>query len=329
MFKKAIILLPLFIFLMYGSLEVRVKDISYIQGIRKNQIRGYGLVVGLAGTGDSAGNNVTRATLNNFFNNIGLSVGEGAYKTKNMAVVIVTADIEGFVANGERLSVSVASIGDAKSIEGGVLLQTPLKAADGQTYAVAQGAVVVSSKESGLTVGEIPDGAIAERELTSEYLSEDKFTLVLNNADFQTMNNLVEAISSEFSTISLNPMDSKSLEVSIPKEFTNHVEFVSRLQSLSLNMENKAKVVIDERSGVVVMGEDVRVSAIGLSVGSIKIRVGKDENPPNRNNAIEESTDVETLIGSLNDLGIDVKDVIQVLLALKKAGAINAEILVR
>ena len=318
---------------------VRVKDISYLKGVRKNQLKGYGLVVGLAGKGDSAQNPLTKATLKNFFDTIGVSVDETRMTTKNVAVVMVTADIDGFINEGDRISVMASSVGDAKTLAGGMLLQTALKGADGVTYAVAQGSIIVpEGRNTVTTVGTVPMGAIVEKTLTSDFIENGAFTVVLSASDFKTINNIAAAIRGQFADAPLTQNDAKSITVSIPSNFiSNTVEFISKVQELEVEMDTTAKVVIDERTGVIVMGEDVRVSSAGVSVAGIKIKIdaaaaadagGTPSAKKKPNQTIPDGASVKSIVDNLNELGVDVKDIIQVLLALKSAGALNAEIIV-
>ncbi|MBI4977761.1 MAG: flagellar basal body P-ring protein FlgI [Spirochaetes bacterium] len=345
MLKRILLPLALIAFIAgaaYPKATVRVKDISFLKGVRKNQLKGYGLVVGLAGKGDSAQNPLTKATMQNFFDNLGIAVNDARMTTKNVAAVMVTADIEGFIAEGDRITVQAASIGDAKTLSGGVLLQTALKGADGVIYAVAQGNVAVTDGKGAVTtVGTVPDGAIIEKALVSDFLENGSFTLVLRAPDFKTANNVREAIQTRYADAGVVPIDAKSIGVAIPtNSLSNAVDFISKVQELEIEQDVSAKVVIDERSGVIVMGEDVRVSSAAVSVAGMKIKIsdttatqaGADTEGGSKkksaNKVIPDATTVKALVDSMNDLGIDVKDIIQVLIALKTAGALNAEIIV-
>lgn len=343
MVKKILLLSALAVLVtgsLYAKATVRVKDISYLKGVRKNQLKGYGLVVGLAGKGDSAQNPLTKATLKNFFDTVGISVDETRMSTKNVAVVMVTADIDGFINEGDRITVQASSVGDAKTLSGGMLMQTALKGADGITYAVAQGSVIVpEGRNTVTTVGTVPMGAIVEKTLMSDFLENGAFTVVLSSSDFKTVNNIAAAIRGQFADAPLAMNDAKSITVSIPSNFiSNTVDFITKVQDLEVELDTTAKVVIDERTGVIVMGEDVRVASAGVSVAGIKIKIdaassadaagGTPSAKKKPNQTIPDGTSVKAVVDNLNELGVDVKDIIQVLLALKSAGALSAEIIV-
>lgn len=339
---KKPILAALFIIIcsvaVFAKTSARIKDICYIKGIRKNQLKGFGLVVGLDGNGDSTRNPLTKATLENFFDSLGIKVEDEKYQTKNVAVVMISADVDGFIMEGDNIDVQVASVGDAKSLKNGMLLQTPLKGADGKTYAVAQGSLVTpSGKDSSQTVGVIPGGAIVEQQIISDFFNTNNstITLILNRPDFKTMENISVALQDEFgSSLQVKVPDSKRIVVGLPNEYkANLIGFISKLEELEVETDSKAKVVINERSGIVVMGEEVKVSAVGISVAGLKLEVSDDpyglEDEKDANKSYDSSTDVKSIVDNLNDLGVDVKDIIQILIALKDAGAINAEIVVK
>ncbi len=309
----------------------RIKDITYIKGIRKNQLRGYGLVVGLSGKGDSSQNPITKATVENFLNNIGINIESDSFQTKNLAVVIVTTEIDAFAHEGDRITVQVSSIGDAKSLAGGILLQTALKGADDTIYAVAQGPIIVADKKA-LTTASLPQGAIIEKTITSQYIEENTFTLILNNADFKTIQNISTSIKENYPDAAITNSSMKNITVTIPTEYNdNKIEFISLIQALEVESDVNARVVIDEKSGVVVIGEDVRVSSAGISIAGMKIEIdpltGEKKSDPNIK--IDDSTTVEALVNNLNALGVDIKDTIQILIALKNAGALQAEIVLQ
>lgn len=308
----------------------RIKDITYINGIRKNQLRGYGLVVGLAGKGDSSKNPITVATVQNFLENIGINLDSPSFQTKNLAVVMVTAEIDAFAHEGDRITIQVSSIGDAKSLEGGVLLQTALKAADDNVYAVAQGPIIVNG--SSKTTAMLPQGAIIERTITSEYIEGNDFTLVLNHGDFKTIQNITEAITEKYPETTVVPNNMKNITITVPEEYNDKkIEFISLIQEIEVESDNTAKIVIDEKSGVVVIGEDVRVASAGISIAGMKIEIDEltGERKSEPNSVIENSTTVQTLVDSLNALGVDIKEIIQILIALKNAGSLNAEIILQ
>lgn len=325
--SAAILIIFLTSTILTAKTQARIKDISYLKGVRENQLRGYGIVIGLNGKGDSSSNPITKATMQNLMDGIGISLGDAKFQTKNLAVVMVTVDIPPSVNEGDKIGVTVSSIGDAKSLQGGVLLQTALKGADDVIYAVAQGSTIIADLKMPTTAF-VPSGAIVEKNITAEYLDGNKFTLILNNGDFQTVQNISAAIREKFEDITIANNDFKNITLTIPEEYKDRqTEFIALVQETEVETDTVAKVVINEKAGVVVIGEDVRVSSVGVSVAGIKVQVDRDTgNKKNANNVIENSATVKALVDNLDDLGVDIKEIIQILLALKRAGALQADI---
>lgn len=325
--SAAILIIFLTSAILTAKTQARIKDISYLKGVRENQLRGYGIVIGLNGKGDSSNNPITKATLQNLLDGIGISLGDAKFQTKNLAVVMVTVDIPPSVNEGDKIGVTVSSIGDAKSLQGGVLLQTALKGADDVIYAVAQGPTVIADLKMPTTAS-VPSGAIVEKNITAEYLDGNNFTLVLNNGDFQTAQNISAAIREKFTDITIANNDFKNITLTIPEEYKDRqTEFIALVQETEVETDTVAKVVINEKAGIVVIGEDVRVSSVGVSVAGIKVQVDRDTgDKKTANNVVENSATVKALVDNLDDLGVDIKEIIQILLALKKAGALQADI---
>jgi len=321
-------------------LEVRLREIADIQGVRSNQLMGYGLVVGLKGTGDSA--KFTAQTLANMLTRQGINVPAASAAVKNVASVMVTADLPAFSRPGQRIDVTVSSTGDAGSLAGGTLLMAPLQGPDTQVYAVAQGSVLVggfsvssggsSAVKNHPTAGRIPDGALVEE-------------------DFTTAVRVVHAINEELGEPAAKALDSRTVEVGIPPEFQGRlVELVARLENLPIQLQNKARVVVNEKTGTVVMGAEVRIGAVSIVQGGLSIQVtasSQVSQPAPRSNgktvtteqkdvkveeekvkslSLEPGISVGRLAEMLNNLGTSPRDMIAILQAIKDAGALNAEL---
>ncbi len=337
---------------------VRIKDIADIEGVRGNQLVGMGLVVGLSGTGDKSP--LAQRMIQNLVKKFGLNVTAADIKSKNVAVVTVTANLPPFVRPGQRIDVEVSSIGDAKSLRGGFLLQTPLKAANGKIYAVAQGPVIVggfsvTGQAGGMqknitTVGRIPGGAIVERDVPTEYIYNGRVRLILRTPDFTTANRIARTINKEFGPIA-NAVDAATVEVRIPPRYmSNPVTLLSKLEVLEVKPDVPAKVVVNERTGTIVMGENVRISTVAVAHGNLTVRVtetpqvsqpqpfsqGQTVVTPRTTVAakeekariveFKESATVGDVVKALNAVGATPQDIISILQAIKEAGALHAEL---
>lgn len=355
-----------------GGFGVRVKDLATIEGVRENVLVGYGLVVGLAGTGDSA-NAIpfTRQSLVNMLERLGVNSKDAAaqVKTKNVAAVMVTAKMPSLSRQGSRIDVTVSSLGDAKSLEGGMLLATPLVAADGQTYAVGQGSMVVggfqatardgsSISKNHTTVARIADGAVVERETGFE-LSQlgDKLQFVLKNPDFTTATRLELAINKSFGEDIAKARDNGAVDVSVPERYKPELAaLLDKIENLRITPASEARVVIDEKTGTIVMGENVRIAPVAISHANLTIKIteSKDVSQPFSFNVAGETVAVESstiekidddanhgkfqmvggganlsdLISGLNALGVKPRDIISILQNIKAAGAMQAELVV-
>jgi flagellar P-ring protein precursor FlgI len=327
-----------------------------------------GIVTGLNGTGDKDQTRFTVQALANFFSSQGINVNPAQVKVKNTAMVFVTAEMPAFVRAGQKIDVKVSSTGDAKSLDGGTLIMTPLAANNGMRMASAQGdivlsAVAVSGRQGGTSIvkrhpteGRIPGGAIVEREVQSDFSNLERLRYALLEDDFTTTVLVVDAINEELGEIAAKALDPRTIDVAVPKRFIgNTVELVARLENLSVKMQPKARVVINEKTGTVVMGADVRVSAVSIVHGNMTIQVSSsplpappapspvEATPPaqaraagRRNNApaeaapktlaVEQGVTVGQLAESLNALQITPTDLISILQAIKDAGALAAEL---
>lgn len=338
----------------------RIKDIAKIQGVRGNQLVGYGLVSGLNGTGDSTKSVFTIQSMASMLKNFGVAISASQMQTKNMAAVMVTAYLPPFAKPGDTIDISVSSMGDAKSLQGGVLLQTPLKAANGQVYAVGQGALSVggyaaasggaSQQKNFPTVAMIPGGALVERDVPAQFNDRGSVTLSLNQPDFTTASRIGAAIDYRFGAVSSTP-DPGTVVVNVPPEYgSNTVGFVAALEDIYVIPDNSAKVIINERTGTVVIGGNVTIDEVAVAQGGLTVKIGNktevSQPPPLSggstvvtNNptvdvqeqtasliALPASTSVGDVVRSLNAVGATPRDVIAILQAIKASGALHADL---
>lgn len=343
------------------KVEVRLKEVARLQGVRSNQLLGYGVVVGLDGTGDKDQTKFTVQSLMNLMARQGLTVNPATVKVKNVAAVMVTAELPAFSRTGSRIDVTVSSTGDAKSLAGGVLLMTALQGPDSQTYAVAQGPLLVggfSASAGGAsvtknhpTVGRVPEGALIEREISGSFNARGTLRYSLMEEDFTTAIRVVHAINEELGEKLAQPLDSRTVELQIPKEFQGRaVELVARLENLAVQLQPKARVVVNERTGTVIMGSEVRIGAVSIVQGGLSIMVsstplvsqpapfsqGKtvtatkkdvaavEEKP--KTVSVEPGVSVGKLAEMLNGMGVSPRDMVAILQAIKEAGALQAEL---
>ncbi|EKU72255.1 flagellar basal body P-ring protein FlgI [Selenomonas sp. F0473] len=342
------------------SAVTRIKDISKVQGVRSNQLMGYGLVVGLNGTGDGSSSGETLQSIANMLVNYGVNVDKSVLKLKNVAAVMVTATLPPFVREGDALDVTVSSIGDAKSLRGGTLLQTPLKAGNGEVYVVAQGAVSTGGFTAGRggssvqaafpTVGIAVNAGIVERTVEEDIGSDGHISISLARADFTTASRIAGAINAQYGNIA-QASNPGRVDVAIPTYYRgNVVGFVASLEDLPIRPDNNARVVINERTGTIVMGGDVSVDAVAITQGGITIRIqaNPDVSQPGPfsygNTVVTEDPDVQVseskgstivlpattnvsdIVGALNSVGATPRDTISILQAMKAAGALHAEL---
>jgi flagellar P-ring protein precursor FlgI len=347
-----------------AAAQSRIKDIVDFEGVRENLLVGYGLVVGLNGTGDTLNNAVfTKESLIGMLERLGVNARDTKLKTNNVAAVMVTATLPAFSRQGNRIDVSVAALGDAKNLLGGTLLVTPLLAADGEVYAVAQGNLQVGgftakgaaeSVTRGVpTNGRIPNGAIVEREIPFELASMKQVRLSLRNPDFTTARRISRAVNAFVGETSARVTDPGTVELRIPKTYVNAVvELLTDVEQLRVEPDQVAKVVIDEQAGVIVMGDNVRISTVAIAKGNLTIRItetpqvsqpqpfsntGTTAVVPRTNIQVDEGADkklgvldkgvtLQELVNGINALGIGPRDMITILQAIKAAGALQAEI---
>jgi flagellar P-ring protein precursor FlgI len=340
----------------------RIKDIAAFDGVRDNQLVGYGLIVGLNGSGDSDQTKFPVQSLVNMLERMGVTVNRADIKVKNVAAVMVTATLPPFAKQGTKLDVLVSSLGDAKTIAGGTLIMTPLKGADSQVYAVAQGSILTNSFAFGgqgasatknhPTAGRIPAGALVERELPNVLAGKSSLRLNLAQSDFTTASRIVAAINKTFKGVA-GSSDGGSVMVQIPDEFASRpVEFIAQLENLEVTQDQPARVVVNERTGTIVMGDKVKISSVAVSHGNLTLTIketpkvsqpkplskGETKEVPRtelkvqeeqkRLSLLPEGNTIGDVVRGLNLLGVTPRDLISILQSIKAAGALQAELVI-
>lgn len=345
---------------------VRIKDLVEFDGVRGNDLIGYGLVVGLDGTGDGLRNApFTEEIMTNLLERLGVNVTGERFRPKNVAAVFVTASLPPFSRSGSQIDVTVSAIGDADSLLGGTLIMTPLNAADGQIFAVAQGTIIAggaTAEGDGARVtqgvptsGTIPSGARVEREVDFDLSSLSQLRLALREADFTTASRIENAINSDFGRRVATMLDSGTVNLDVPRTNMQSVAHaLGRIENILVEPERKARVVVDQRSGTIVMGDDVRISRVAVSQGNLTLRIQEQPvvvqpNPFARGRTVAvprttvdiqddegtglaevpEGTSLSEVIAGLNALGVAPRDMIDILKSIKAAGALHAEFVVR
>ncbi len=340
----------------------RIKDVVNIEGVRDNQLVGYGLVVGLNGTGDGLNNSpFTKQSLQAMLERLGVNTRGESMRTGNVAAVMVTANLPAFSTQGSRLDVNVASLGDAKSLQGGTLLVTPLLGADGEVYAIAQGSVTINgfsaagdaaSVVSGVpTTGRISSGGLIEREIGFVLGAQRSLRLALRNPDLTTSRRIALAINDFIGVPCATPEDPATIRLNLPRNFNgNIVDLLTDIEQLVIETDLPAKIVIDENSGIIVMGKDVRVSTVAVAQSNLTVTIAESPtvvqpnplslgqtaveprtdlsvNTTDSNLAVvPESVSLQELVDGLNALGISPRDLIAILQAVKASGALQADI---
>jgi flagellar P-ring protein precursor FlgI len=340
---------------------VKIRDLINVEGVRENPLVGYGIVVGLTRTGDSQQTVFTTQTLANILQRMGAQIPAATARVNNVAAVFVTANLPAFARPGTPLDVTVSSIGDAKSIEGGLLLLTPLYGADGQVYAAAQGPITVGGFAAGgtgaskqmnhPTIGRIPAGGRVERSLTFDFNRLSPVSLVLREPDFSTAGEISGAINREFGRAVATPRDGGRVEVDASATgVANLTDVLARIENLSVAVHRRARVVVNERTGTIVMGKDVRLGAVSILHGSFSVQistqysvsqpatlsdgktmvVGQSElqakDSPAKRLEIGEGASIDQLVGGLQSMGATARDVISILQSIEAAGALEADL---
>ena len=334
----SVALLSVAVCFMFGSTaqaqEVRLKDLVQIRGVRANQIYGLGLVVGLNGSGDSKKSLATNRAAANMLSRLGMQMKEDEIVAGTMAVVMVTAELPPFARNGDKVDVKVSTVGDAKTLAGGNLMVSPLRAADSQIYAVAQGSIVIGKASgSGVhvqTVAIISDGGVVERETSTDFARNGSLTLTLKDQDFTTTQRICDTINAHFRGFYAEATDPSAVKLKLPPSYAGKVvEFVSEMEALKVVADRPAVVVLNERTGTVVMGGDVLVSAVSIAHGDLSIQVGgaNAKDAAGKENIVNVSgTTVASLVKSLNAMGVKPEDLVSILQSLKVAGALKADL---
>jgi len=344
------------------SQAARLKDIATFRGVRPNQLVGYGLIVGLAGSGDGTDAIFTLQSMSSMLEKMGVTVSPEDIKVKNVAAVMVTAELPPFARTGSRLDALVNSIGDAKTLQGGTLLMTPLKGADGLVYAVAQGPVATGGFLVGAssgdkvgknfpTVARVVQGASVEREIPFNLNLNDSLTLALNKPDFTTATRITQSINSAMGNVA-RTQDSGSILVSVPPAFVGNIpNLIAAIETLTVTPDSVSRVVINERTGTVIMGESVRISTVAIAHGNLSMEIrtsynvsqpmpfsdsGRTVVTPDTQTSVKEGkaplqivpsgVSIGDVVRALNALGVTPRDLISILQALKAAGALQADL---
>lgn len=370
---RSLLLLVAILFVPAVAHALRLKDVVSVKGVRENQLVGYGLVVGLKGSGDSK-SEYTGMSMSQMLRQMGVDVKSDLTFSKNVAAVVVTADLPPFARVGSRVDIIVSSIGDAKSLEGGTLLLTPLRAADKKVYVVGQGPLSVggfsaggggaSSSKNHPTIGRVPDGGLVEREVSQDFTNRSAVRLTLHNPDFTTAARISRLINQELGGVYARSRDAATVDVMIPYDFDGSVvDLMARIERLPVENDNSARIVINERTGTIVVGDAVRISTVAIAHGNLTLEikseekkteepvlVGPEQGPvPNqpvlgkKTTTVNETTvkfneegdklltvpegaTLGDVVKGLNTLGVTPRDLINILQALKAQGALQAEL---
>lgn len=352
-----------------GAEGVRIKDLAKLQGVRENALVGYGLVIGLAGTGDSSRSKSTMQSISNTLIKFGVTVDKNDIQSRNVAAVLVTAKLPPFSEIGETIDVQVSSIGDAKSLLGGNLLLTPLNAPNGKIYALAQGSLTVGGykydslgnlvQKNHPTVGIVSKGATVEQETTASYFKQGRFSLLLNESDFTTADRITFALNSNFSDLQASVDNPGKVTVSTTTAMTTSQlnRLLARVENIQVAPDVKARVVVNERTGTIVSGGNVKVSPVTISHGNIKLEIKTDylvsqpefvfrtganvstavvpdteitvEEGEQKSVTISQGTTITELIDSLKAINLTTRDTITILQAIKQSGALHAELVIQ
>ena len=357
------ILVALWFGIFEAQASSRIKDIADFEGVRENQLIGYGLVVGLNGTGDNIKSiNFAKESIISMLDNIGVNARDGQLKSKNIAAVMVTASLPPFARQGTRIDVVVSAMGDAKNLQGGTLVATPLIGANGEVYAVAQGQIATSSISAATggtsvskgvpTSGRIANGAIIENEINFDFDSLEKVTIALRNPDFTTSRRISDAINAMLGEMKAKALDPATVEVDVPEQYKdNLVGLMTKIEQLQVQPDQTARVVIDESSGIIVIGKDVRINKLAIAQGNLTIKITEvpfvsqplpftngqtvvgatsvidvNEDTDSHLSVLESGVNLQELVDGLNALGVTPRDLISILQAIKASGALQADI---
>ena len=362
--RAAVLFSALMLVLQQGLADAaRLKDIAYVQGLRENQLVGYGIVVGLSGTGDGTQAKFTIQSIANLMERMGIiNVDPKQIKVKNVAGVMVTARMPPLAKIGQKIDVVVSSIGDAKSLLGGTLLMTPLKGINGETYAVAQGPMSIGGYSAGgaganvqknhTTAGRIPGGATIEKEIPVNLLAKRELKINLYEPDFTTVSRMVDAINDTLGAEFATPVDAETVKLRIPPEYEGSpVSLMAAIEDVEISPDTTAKVILDERTGTVVMGDNVRISTVAVAHGNLSIQIrenpqvsqpapfarrGRTAVTPNTQIKVNEGggklvllnhgASIGQLVAALNAVGVTPRDLISIMQSIKASGALHADL---
>ena len=352
--------------IVHGEITTRIKDITYVQGVRDNYLFGYGLIVGLQGTGDKTTFKFTRQLAKNVFEKLGALTSTSAFDSDNIAAVLITANVHSFAKPGDRMDVVISSVGDAKSLEGGVLVHTTLQGIDNEVYAVAQGAVSIggynvsgnaeATRKNISTTGYIPGGALIEREIPVHVFFGNAIRLSLKTSDFTTAQRLMNVLNSRYPG-STQAISAAEVEILPPPEFRSIArvtQFIAQIEELPITPDSVARVIINERTGTIVAGENVRISTVAIAHGNLTITINERpevsqpepfapagattevldrttidvEEDESKLNVIPEGASISEIARGLNVLGVTPRDLMAIFQAIKRAGALHAELII-
>ncbi|GAA8564826.1 flagellar basal body P-ring protein FlgI [Helicobacter pylori] len=337
---KRVFLWLIFILAFHKLLAEKIGDIASVVGVRDNQLIGYGLVIGLNGTGDKSGSKFTMQSISNMLESVNVKISADDIKSKNVAAVMITASLPPFARQGDKIDVQISSIGDAKSIQGGTLVMTPLNAVDGNIYALAQG-TITSGNSSNLLSAHIINGATIEREVSYDLFHKNAMVLSLKSPNFKNAIQVQNTLNKVFGNKVAVALDPKTIQITRPERFSM-VEFLALVQEIPINYSAKNKIIVDEKSGTIVSGVDIIVHPIVVTSQDITLKITKEplndsKNTQDLDNSMSLDTAHNTLssngksitiagvVKALQKIGVSAKGMVSILQALKKSGAISAE----
>ncbi|WP_187901361.1 flagellar basal body P-ring protein FlgI [Helicobacter pylori] len=337
---KRVFLYLIFVLAFHKLLAEKIGDIASVVGVRDNQLIGYGLVIGLNGTGDKSGSKFTMQSISNMLESVNVKISADDIKSKNVAAVMITASLPPFARQGDKIDIHISSIGDAKSIQGGTLVMTPLNAVDGNIYALAQGAIV-SGNSNNLLSANIINGATIEREVSYDLFHKNAMTLSLKNPNFKNAIQVQNTLNKVFGNKVAIALDPKTIQITRPERLSM-VEFLALVQEIPINYSAKNKIIVDEKSGTIVSGVDIIVHPIVVTSQDITLKITKEplndsKNTQDLDNNMSLDTAHNTLssngksitiagvVKALQKIGVSAKGMVSILQALKKSGAISAE----
>ncbi len=337
---KRVFLWLIFVLAFHKLLAEKIGDIASVVGVRDNQLIGYGLVIGLNGTGDKSGSKFTMQSISNMLESVNVKISADDIKSKNVAAVMITASLPPFARQGDKIDIHISSIGDAKSIQGGTLVMTPLNAVDGNIYALAQGAIV-SGNSNNLLSANIINGATIEREVSYDLFHKNAMTLSLKNPNFKNAIQVQNTLNKVFGNKVAIALDPKTIQITRPERLSM-VEFLALVQEIPINYSAKNKIIVDEKSGTIVSGVDIMVHPVVVTSQDITLKITKEplndsKNTQDLDNNMSLDTAHNTLssngksitiagvVKALQKIGVSAKGMVSILQALKKSGAISTE----